>query len=290
MRTGLVAVLTLLALILHGCIKVRLTVKLNEDGSGQVIEEIIFGEKLVNVSKRMQGVPTIDELTGDGRVRERMAKMGEGVSLVSRQVETLPDGSVRMVVVYAYQDISHLRLAPLPFGAGWEDVYLDFDLEAERAINLAYDFRIAMRNFPAARGQVPVTDLLSEREAQQVRRLLPVFKDLLQGFELSLKMEVYEYTQWASAVKGHSKSMHVNELSQYGGRLMLYQVTDEHLAASDDGLLLVVPWRQVGREFDLYHHHWPPGPRILPHVNRIYGSEFRLGWRAIQTPRGREYY
>jgi len=276
--------------LLSGCIKVRLVVKLNEDGSGQVVEEIVFGEKLVNASKRLTEGPTIDDLTSEKRVRERMAKMGEGVSLVSRDVEEQPDGSVRLLVVYAFEDISGLRLAPVPYGSGWKDVYLDFNLDAETSLSAWHHLQIRMMNDRAARGAKPAEPLLPEREAQLVRRLLPVFKDLLDGFELSLRLEIYRPEQWASRTKGHLNSRHMNPMSLSGGHLTIYRITDDHLRVSDDGLLMVIPWRQVAREFDLYHHGWPPGPRIMPYVNYIDGGRFRFSWRAIQTPHGREYY
>ena len=119
--------MTALLLVAGGCYKIRLTVRMNEDGTGQVVEEIVFGEKLVNVSKRLKGLPTVEELTSERRVKERLTRMGDGVTLAERKVDKLADGSVRMVVTYNYADISSLRLAPIPYAHGWEDVYLGFD-------------------------------------------------------------------------------------------------------------------------------------------------------------------
>src|SRR6202795_4945233 len=84
-----------------GCVKIRLTVQLNEDGSGQVVEDIVFGEKLVDAGKRLKDVPTIEELTSDETIKKRLPHMGKGVSFVSKKVEKQPDGSVRMLVTYA---------------------------------------------------------------------------------------------------------------------------------------------------------------------------------------------
>ena len=111
-----------------GCIRVRLTMQLNEDGTGQLIEDLVFGEKLVDASRRLKNVPTIEELTSDETIKKRLVHMGKGVSLVSKKVEKQPDGSVRMLVVYAFEDISNLRVASFPFGAGWEDTKIRFTL------------------------------------------------------------------------------------------------------------------------------------------------------------------
>ena len=132
---------------------------------------------------------------------------------------------------------------------------------------------------------------MTELEAQQVRQLLPIFKDQLAGFELKLRLEIYEPKKWASATKGH-KTGGPNSLSAQGGQLTVFHLTDKHLLASDDGLMLIVPWRQVGREYDLESGADAGGKRLqlLPHVHFIDRGSMNFHWRAIQTPRGREYY
>jgi hypothetical protein len=282
-----------LTTLLSGCVKIRLTVQLREDGSGRVIEDIEFSERLVDAAKRMPDAPKIEELTSDAHVKRRLAQMGKGVSLLNKKIEKQPDGSLRMVVSYAFEDINELRLAPLPYGQGWEDVHMAFQYEAEASLAAQYSLHIRLltpEGKERRREGKPELPPLGEREAQQIRQLLPVYKDMLEGFELNLRMEVYEPQQWATTTKGHAPSAGYNPFAAAGGRMAIYQVTDKHLRNADDGLMLVVPWRQVGREFDLYHHHHPPGPRLLPHVNMMLDGGFRFGWRAIQTPRGREYF
>jgi hypothetical protein len=44
-------------LLLGGCVKIRLTIQLREDGSGRVIEDIEFGEQLVDASRRLADAP-----------------------------------------------------------------------------------------------------------------------------------------------------------------------------------------------------------------------------------------
>jgi hypothetical protein len=274
------------SLLCTGCIKIRLTVQLNEDGSGQVVEDIVFGEKLVDASKRIKGVPTIDELTSADRIKKRLSQMGKGVSLAGKKVEKQPDGSVRMVVTYAFEDISELKLAPFPYGPGWEDAHLAFTLRAETNLEASYQLQIQFKGRSKDKSEPPP---LNELGAQQIRQLLPIFKDMLEGFELKLRLEVYAKEKWATVTKGHMPGGG-GGLGVAGGRLTIYQITDKHLRASEDGLMLIAPWRQVGREVDFYNHYNAPGLRLLPHVNLIDRGAFSFGWRAIQTPRGREYY
>lgn len=292
MKRIVIGTLLLTCFLSAGCIKIRLTVQLSEDGSGQVIEEIVFGEKIVDASQRLRNAPTLDELTGDDQFKKRVAHMGKGVKFVSKKIEKRTDGSVRLVAIYSFEDINDLKLAPIPYGPGWEDVHLAFKFEVLPNLNADHHLGITFHTPQGKeRGNVqkPALPPLSERETQQIRQLLPVFKDMLDGFELKLHLEVYEPKKWASVTRGHPAS-YLNYLSAAGGRLTVFQITDKHLLGSDDGLMLVIPWRQVGREFDLYHHHYPPGPRLLPHVNLYDRGGYRFHWRAIQTPRGREYY
>lgn len=291
-RTWLALLLTA-CLLSIGCVKIRLTVQLNEDGSGQVVEDIIFGEKLVDAAKRLKDVPTIEELTSDEQLKRRVAHMGKGVKLAGKKVERQTDGSVRLVATYAFEDINELKLAPVPFGPGWEDLHLAFKFQV--LPNLDADHHLAITfHTPEGkeRGNVQKPELppLPEREAQQIRQLLPIFKDMLEGFELKLRLEIYDANKWASLTKGHQIGYR-NFLSAGGGRLTVFQITDRHLLNSDDGLMLVVPWRQVGRELELEKgsHSWT-GPQLLPHVSHYDRGGYRFHWRAIQTPRGREYY
>jgi hypothetical protein len=285
-------VILLILLCFSGCFRVRFTVKLNEDGSGQVIEEVVFLEKLVDIAQRLDGVPTIDELTSEANVRQRMANMGKGVSLLKRTVEKQPDGSIRMVVTYAFEDISELRLAPIPYAKDWEDARLEFNLVASPTLTQQYQLDIRLPSFKSQGEAAPAHQPLSELEAQQIRSLLPIVKDMLEGFELQLRLEVYEPEKWASTTKGHQPDGYQNALSLAGGRLTVYHLTDKHLAASDDGLMMIVPWRHIGREFDLYHRGYPPGAQIMPHVNHFDRRRggFMFQWRALQRPQGREYF
>ena len=274
-------------LLSSGCIKFRITVQLNEDGSGKVVEDVVFGEKLVDAAKRIKNVPSIDELTSDETIRKRLAHMGKGVSLVSKKIEKQTDGSVRLLTIYAFEDISDLRIASFPFGAGWEETKIRFTLQSQADLSNDYHLKVDFER--PGKVPPPVRKPLTPLEEQQVRQLLPVFKDLLQGFELKLRLEVYEPKKWASTQKGH---LAVSRLGAAGGQLTIYHLTDRHMLASDDGLMLVVPWRQVGRELDLEKggEYYPNGPQLLPHLHFIDRGTMTFQWRPIQTPRGREYY
>src|SRR5438128_1601394 len=131
-------------LLATGCIKIRLTVQLNEDGSGQVVEDIVFGEKLVDAAKRLKDVPSIEELTGDDHLRKRVAHMGKGVKFAGKKVEKQTDGSVRLLANYSFGDINDLQLPPIPYGPGWEDVHLAFKFRVEPNLDADHHLSILL--------------------------------------------------------------------------------------------------------------------------------------------------
>ena len=65
------------------------------------------------------------------------------------------------------------------------------------------------------------------------RQLLPVFKDMLEGFELKLRLEIYDAKQWASTTRGHQSWGGPNGVSVTAGRQTIYHLTDKHLRAAD---------------------------------------------------------
>jgi len=92
--------------------------QLNEDGSGQLIEDLVFGEKLVDASKRLKNVPTIEELTSDETIKNGLRTWARGLVRQQRSRKQA-DGSVRMIVCTRSRN-QQSRVASFPYGAGWE--------------------------------------------------------------------------------------------------------------------------------------------------------------------------
>ena len=127
MRSASVATLASLPLFMMGCFSADITVKLNPDGSGTIVQRLMVNSSLRVQMKTMMsgfakqgGEPQIpagsSKLIGlfdEGEARAQATKMGEGVSFVSsREVKT--DTMEGRESVYAFNDIRQLKISEKP--------------------------------------------------------------------------------------------------------------------------------------------------------------------------------
>lgn len=105
------------ALFLSSCFQHEMTITLNKDGSGTVVEESRMGAQMLAMLGQLaagfggeEGVaqdPTADLLSED-KAKERAKELGEGVTLV--KVEPVEqDGSKGARITYAFEDINKLN-------------------------------------------------------------------------------------------------------------------------------------------------------------------------------------
>lgn len=115
-KTKQVLLTAALAVLLAGCISVETTVKLNRDGSGQIVEKIGIGKQMANFA------PSMSAETGESQApkpcsREQFEKaaggLGKGVRLVS--MSESEDQSMKYCeVVYAFDDINEVDIDQNP--------------------------------------------------------------------------------------------------------------------------------------------------------------------------------
>ncbi|MCX7803874.1 MAG: hypothetical protein N3A38_01660 [Planctomycetota bacterium] len=284
-----------------GCIKVECTVRIEEDGSGRVTETVKFSPKLLRLAANLEGgkgAETAGVLLSEQRVRERAALMGEGVSVESCRIEDTADGGRQVAAVYAFRDINRLKLCMFPLGKGWESGHITFQYVAERNpkghfFHLNYAFEHWRRSGgPPTTGESKGRPFLpiSETELQKVRRLLPVFKDMIEGFTLKVKVEIYDREKWASVTKGIHPSFWgydspLLDVNRSGGRAVILDIRDSDLMDNDDALMVLVPWRQTENFADFRLHQMIGCPLPVPFY--ITGG---MRWKAIQHAESREYH
>ncbi|MCX7803875.1 MAG: hypothetical protein N3A38_01665 [Planctomycetota bacterium] len=280
-------VLAAAALAAAGCMEISYYVNLKVDGSGRVVETLVYGPKLIRLAEQVEGgKEELAKLTSRDRALERAKEMGKGVTLAEFKVEDTPDGGKKLTAAYSFEDINHIALCPYPATKKWQGARLRFSYWVSR------DPKRRLMHFEAYQtnwGNDDSTidgplDPISETELQKVRRLLPVFKDMLEGFKLSVVFQFETPDQWATLTRGVAPSGHLNPISLSAGKVVVLDLDGRDLAACEDALMIVAPWRQEGAERKL--------ERVLRfpvHWGGFY-SKCRRQWAYIQYADRREYY
>lgn len=102
---------------LTSCFQNEITVRLNKDGSGTLIEETSFGAKAVEMFTQfaqMGGGAAKDplaELASEENAKARAAKIGEGVTLEKVEA-TSKDGGKGAKLTYHFTDINKIKVIP----------------------------------------------------------------------------------------------------------------------------------------------------------------------------------
>ena len=109
-----------------------------------------------------------------------------------------------------------------------------------------------------------------------------MFKDALEGFELSIRIEIFEREKWASFTKG-AVGPSTPRWKRRGGRDTLFRITDEDLCGNDDLLMVLLPWRQEGNELGIRRMF--RFPYAIPDQHKC----IRYRWSYGQRPHRREY-
>lgn len=120
---------TLAALVpvvfLAGCLQIDAVVKVKPDGSGTIEQKMMLGGEVVAQMKSMAQAFGGDknvkgsEIYDEAKLKAQAAEMGEGVTFVSGKKATETDGSEGYTAIYAFTDISKVKLktSPSSFGA-----------------------------------------------------------------------------------------------------------------------------------------------------------------------------
>ncbi len=292
-RVGRIVALLGLAAAAGGCLEAGYVIRLDEDGSGRVTETLGFAPRLLRLEARLPGARgrKIADLLTRARVEERAKEMGEGVSVEDWKLEDTSDGGKRMTTVYRFKDINKITLCMFPMGQGWDKYGMKFEYSASndpkaRWIHLACVYENMIKHqdkTPGWNADKRSFPAVSEQEMQEVRRLLPIFKDMVKGFRLTVRLEVYELSKWASYSRGHAICAHANHISITGGRETLIDVRDADLIANDDALLVLASWRQLGNEILI--QRMLDLPWQFPYYGKI-----RFRWLHEQHAESREYY
>ena len=103
------------AICLASCIQHEMTITLNKDGSGTIVEETMMGNEMLAMLEQMAAgfdgeaeAGPLDELLNEDEAKERASQLGEGVTFVKIEpVENNTGKGAR--VTYRFEDINKLK-------------------------------------------------------------------------------------------------------------------------------------------------------------------------------------
>ena len=240
-----------------GCVEIKQTIELNEDGSGRFIEVVRLSDDLIQASKASPRFAGLIDVLSKKRAKERLKHFGEA-TFVSHQVKDLGAKGREAWTVYAFKDINKFTLPAMPHrGGNWPEQKLQFRLGRPVIVHEAWRNAYYKRK-PLTISFTPKTDILrpvrrspSPLERQKLKTLLPVVRTMLAGFRMTVTLKAF------GPVEGTSKT-HV-----------IFSLTDEDLK-SDDVLMKVIEWNR-------YPDRWLAAKGRIGSVGLIRNGSYQIG-------------
>ena len=186
-----------------GCLQIETTVSYQEDGSAVITERVNFSRKLLDMASaegsgaQLQLLPLLQKEAA----LERMKSMGKGITLVSHKMQDGLKGSKESLTVFKIADLNDFT-----YISPWM-AYRDYSennaikwnvvpMYKSRAYGGGSAGEIAIELRHVKGGPKGDPDKTPEPEvppasAQVYREISPVFRDILQDFQLKLTFEGY---------------------------------------------------------------------------------------------------
>jgi len=250
---------SLLACVLlsSGCLKILYHVQLEDDARGVVTEVVKVERKALMLEKSVEGMTPFEGLLVEERARERAKLMN--AELVRFEVVRTRDGGLQSTASYAFDHISRLRLPLYPWptastGTYWQKALMGFAYSDDevRRIRQLWIFTVPPEDEGDARA--PADPKAPKRstpaELQQLRRLLPIFRDMIQGFQMFVRFQIGDKKQWLQSCPPNVRPPPFT-FRAWDGQYTLLSVTDKDLTFDEDAMMIVVPWEIAGNEQQL---------------------------------------
>jgi hypothetical protein len=184
-----------------GCMQIETRVKIEKDGSATVTERVRFSQRLFDLAHTQED-SRLEAFLDKARVLVRVGKMGKGARLASHEVRDAADGARECVSVVKIPDMNDLRYVS-PFMG-----HFNYPKHSVLRFKLAPCYRSPGYGLWPGQMYVAVWPATKERaprrpkgwrpppgptpaELQVYRDLKPVFRDMLQGFQVRLVVESY---------------------------------------------------------------------------------------------------
>jgi len=251
-----------------GCVEIKQTIELNEDGSGRFIEVVRLSDDLIQASKASPQFAGLVDTLSKERAKARLKHYGEA-TFVSHRMKDLGAKGREARTVYAFKNINKFTLPAMPHrGGNWPEQKLTFRLGRPVIVHEAWRNAYYKRK-PLTMSFSPKTDVLrpvrrspSPLEREGLKALLPAVRTMLEGFRMTVTLEAF------GPVEGTSKT-HV-----------IFSLTDEDLG-SDDVLMKVIEWNRYPDRWLAAKGRIGPGGLIR---NESYQIGIALPFEKVEKP------
>ena len=186
-----------------GCLQVKTTVNLNNDGSGTIEEIVVMKSEVINMMKEfaMSFDSTKSEefnMFNESELTEKASNFGEGVKYLSGE-KIIVDGYEGFKAVYSFKDINKIKLNPspedkIPFGDDLSEVeeetvddLLKFNFTKGNPSTLVIDFpKPQMKDeISTDSAYTPIEDSTFTEDAEQ--KMMEMFDGMKMALYLNIK-------------------------------------------------------------------------------------------------------
>lgn len=198
-------------LFLTGCVEYGLTIKVNKDGSGEIVEEMLMANQIINMAKAMN----TDEGNLDAFSKEKVMTKGPrfGQDVTFKEFEEVKtEAKQGYKVTYKFNDINKIQLSDQVFSESVESVTenikmgqeeeeeKDEELELEKFYHFNYDKKgelVIKNGFTEAINEAKANSKEIEEEFEdqeemsdeEIEQNLNMAKMFVQGMKFYAKVE-----------------------------------------------------------------------------------------------------
>ncbi len=188
------------ALALSSCFQYEMTITLNKDGSGTVVEETLMGgAMLAMISQLAEGFGAeegevddpVADLLSEENAKERAKELGEGVTLV--KIEPIEkNGSKGAKITYAFKDINKLN-ADLDSGINSIGDEMEEEEGDDKGNQIDFHYKDGKLTVKMPKPDMGDGDEESEMPgAQEMAMMKQMFADMKMGFKLVIAPGIAE--------------------------------------------------------------------------------------------------
>lgn len=164
--------------------------KLSKDGSGTIVESTIVGAQFAQMMKGQMEQGGQNDMTDEGKYRDKVKRMGEGVEFVGLETKDADDGGLVITATYKFADISKLK-GPMSDDESAAPVTFDYEKgdTNKLTINLPQAPKAAEGAKDGEGEEAAEEELTDEMKAAQ-KQQMQMMAGMAQGMKISMTLEV----------------------------------------------------------------------------------------------------